>query len=72
MGFATSGCNAIEILSDNYVNICYWRLSQVLEHQYAYMVAKVDEDQKQLHYHQAAFTVPIDAVVNAVNCILKE
>jgi capsular polysaccharide biosynthesis protein/tetratricopeptide (TPR) repeat protein len=65
IGFAPFNCKVVEIFSENYINICYWRLTQVLEHKYAYIVAEADEAQKHLSYHQAGFTVSVDAVVSA-------
>lgn len=70
IGFAPSDCKVIEILSENYINICYWRLTQVLDHKYAYIVAKVDEAQKHLQYHQTECNVSVDAVINGVSKIL--
>ena len=57
-------------MSENYINICYWRLTQVLDHKYAYIVAKVDEAQKHLQYHQTECNVSVDAVINGVSKIL--
>ncbi|WP_423241845.1 glycosyltransferase 61 family protein [Limnospira fusiformis] len=68
--FASSNCTVIEIFPENYINICYWRLSQVLNHKYAYIVAEVDEAQKHLHHSKTECSVSVDAVVNAVSHVL--
>lgn len=67
MGFAPSSCKVIEILSENYINSCFWRLTQVLGNEYAYVIAEVEEKYKDLNPHLAKFSVPVDAVVNAVS-----
>lgn len=67
IGFAPSSCKVIEILSENYINHCFWRLTQVLGNQYAYVIAEVEEKYKDLDPHLVKFSVPVDAVVNAVS-----
>lgn len=67
IGFAPSSCKVIEIFSANYINHCFWRLTQVLGNQYAYVIAEVEEKYKHLDPHLVKFSVPVDAVVNAVS-----
>jgi hypothetical protein len=39
----------------------------VLGNEYAYVIAEVEEKYKDLNPHLAKFSVPVDAVVNAVS-----
>jgi predicted O-methyltransferase YrrM len=72
MAFAPPGCKIIEIMCENYINISLWRLSQLLGFKYAYIVAKEQEDQKEIYHDQASFSAPASAIVNSVYHMLKE